>query len=544
MSRKKAVIYARVSSTKQMVDGDGLNSQVSRCAEYAKRKGYEVVKTFKDDVSGALTTRPAMKAMLQFLRRRRKDPHIVIIDDISRLARNIEAHLQLRAAIGGASGVLESPTMEFGDDSDSLLVENLLASVSQHQRQKNAEQTKNRMIGRTMNGYWVFHAPYGYRYQAVKGHGKLLVRDEPLASVIQEALEGYASGRFESQTEVKRFMEQHNVFPKTETGENVRYQKVNNILKKPIYAGLIEVHNWGVTLRQGHHEGLISVETYERIQERLTATTKAPARKDLSLDFPLRGFITCDDCKKPLTACWSKGKTKSYPYYLCNQKGCVSKGKSIPKHKLEGEFDELLKTLVPSNEIIEVSAVMFKDAWNMRIEQVKAIAADMMVSIKKIDQKIKQLVDRVLTSKSQTVVNAYENQINELEKEREMIKLKQEKQSKPERPFSEMFELAMDFLSNPRQLWVSDKINDKRTVLKLTFGHKLAYNRQTGYRTPKMSLPFKMLRDLKTFEKEMVPRARIELALPKKPDFESGASTNSATPAQAVKYIRFLFYGK
>ena len=29
----------------------------------------------------------------------------------------------------------------------------------------------------------------------------------------------------------------------------------------------------------------------------------------------------------------------------------------------------------------------------------------------------------------------------------------------------------------------------------------------------------------------LVPRARIELALPKEPDFESGASTNSATPA-------------
>lgn len=29
----------------------------------------------------------------------------------------------------------------------------------------------------------------------------------------------------------------------------------------------------------------------------------------------------------------------------------------------------------------------------------------------------------------------------------------------------------------------------------------------------------------------LVPRARIELALPKKPDFESGASTSSATPA-------------
>jgi hypothetical protein len=48
---------------------------------------------------------------------------------------------------------LKSPTIEFGEDSDSILVENLLASVSQHQRQKNSEQTVNRMRARTMNGY-------------------------------------------------------------------------------------------------------------------------------------------------------------------------------------------------------------------------------------------------------------------------------------------------------------------------------------------------------------------------------------------------------
>ena len=39
----------------------------------------------------------------------------------------------------------------------------------------------------------------------------------------------------------------------------------------------------------------------------------------------------------------------------------------------------------------------------------------------------------------------------------------------------------------------------------------------------------------------MVPRARIELALPKKPDFESGASTNSATPAIFNYRILFIF---
>lgn len=43
-------------------------------------------------------------------------------------------------AVAGATdrsrGKLESPSIEFGEDSDSILVENLLASVSQHRRQK------------------------------------------------------------------------------------------------------------------------------------------------------------------------------------------------------------------------------------------------------------------------------------------------------------------------------------------------------------------------------------------------------------------------
>lgn len=103
-----------------------------------------------------------------------------------------------------AGGELESPSIEFCDDSDSRLIEHLLASVSQHQREKNKEQTRNRMRARAMNGFWVFHAPPGYRYRQAEGGGKILVRDEPSASRIKEALEGFASGRFQTQAEVIR----------------------------------------------------------------------------------------------------------------------------------------------------------------------------------------------------------------------------------------------------------------------------------------------------------------------------------------------------
>ncbi len=308
----------------------------------------EVVEIFTDDLSGSLTTRPGMKSMPAFLKKHRgKEFIVVIIDDISRLARGIEAHLQLRAAIGEAGGILKSPTIEFGEDSDSVLVENLLASVSQHQRQKNREQTKNRMKARVQNGYWVFQAPAGYKYQRVPGRGKMLVRDEPVASVVQEALEGYACGHLARQADVMRFLQHHPLFPKDGSGI-VRNERVAVLLKQCAYAGYVEAPSWGVPRREGHHTPLISRAAFQRIQDRLNGGIHAPRRTNLNEDFPLRGYVMCDDCGGPLTANWSKGERGHHAYYLCRGRGCASHGKSIRRDRIQGEFETLLQSLQPS----------------------------------------------------------------------------------------------------------------------------------------------------------------------------------------------------
>ena len=363
-----AVIYCRVSGKKQVKRGDGLGSQENRCREYARYKCLEVLKVFTDDMTGGNTARPGMIAMLGYLKQQKIKPTVVIIDDISRLARGLEAHLELRTLLAKAGGKLESPSIEFGEDSDSILVENLLASVSQHQRQKNAEQTVNRMRARTLNGYWCFQAPVGYRYERVSGHGNMLVRDEPNASTIQEALEGFACGRFQTQVEVKRFLESDPIYPKDLPDGTIRNQRVAELLTRPLYAGYIEVPKWDVALRKGNHDGLITYETYEKIQDRLREGAKASARRDINEDFPLRGFILCDDCDKPLTACWSTSKTgKKHPYYLCPTKGCTSYRKSIRREELEGDFETMLESLQPSEGVFGMVRAMFKDAWEQRL---------------------------------------------------------------------------------------------------------------------------------------------------------------------------------
>ena len=158
--------------------------------EFAKHKEYEVVAVFHEEgMSGKLLEREKMQEMLKLLRKNKSEEQIVLIDDISRLARNVEAHIKLRVEIKDAGGKLESSSIEFGEDSDSRLVEYMLAYVAAHQREKNTEQVTNRMRARVQNGYWIANPVVGYRYEDVKGHGKLLVRDEPVASIVQDALE-------------------------------------------------------------------------------------------------------------------------------------------------------------------------------------------------------------------------------------------------------------------------------------------------------------------------------------------------------------------
>ena len=513
----QAVIYARVSSAAQMKRGDGIGSQLTRCKEYARYKGLEVIQTFQDDASGSLANRPGMQAMLAFLNANRgPEPITVIIDDISRLARGIEAHLQLRTAIGEAGGLLKSPTIEFGEDSDSILVENMLASVSQHQRQKNREQTLNRMRARMMNGYYCLPKPIGYAYRKFPGQGNVLVRDEPQASIVQEALQGYASGRFDTQVEVKRFLEGQPDFPKDLPNGKIRHQRVKDILTRVVYAGYVEHGDWGVSLRKGQHDGLVDLTTFEKIQLRLKEGARAPARKDINEDFVLRGFVCCADCERPLTACWSKSKTgKKHPYYLCFTKGCPSSRKSIRRDKIESEFGEIVRSLQPKRKLFDIARSMFKDVWDQRLAFAKQDRLSIDNRIKGVDSQIESLVDRIVDSGNPTLVTAYEKKIAKLEKDRLLLAEKQQKTGQPQHGFDDMFELAMQFLATPWNLWESGQLHLRKLVLRLAFTERMTYHRERGFSNPEKAIPFKLLGGIDMGKCEMAHPGRFELPTPR-----------------------------
>jgi site-specific DNA recombinase len=168
----KAVIYCRVSSEQQVTGGDGLNAQETHCREYAERQGLNVMRVFKDaGVSGKHIERPAFCNLLAFLHTQ-KESVVVIIDNIDRFARGVSAHWELRGRISLAGGILESPNFTFGDDPAERLVENVMASTAQFERENNAKRVYNCTKARLMNGFWPFPVPIGYKYIKGQDGGK------------------------------------------------------------------------------------------------------------------------------------------------------------------------------------------------------------------------------------------------------------------------------------------------------------------------------------------------------------------------------------
>ncbi len=518
-----AVVYVRVSSKSQITRGDGLQGQQTRCEAYAEHKGYKVKKVFKDDMTGRSAERQGMLQLIEYLSSNRRNPHVVIVDDITRFARDFRVHFDFRDAIRDAGGILESPTFKVRDNADGTLQEGVLALMSHHQSLKNAEQSRDRIIARLMNGYATYsRPPRGYVYKAIKGRGKMLFRDEPLASVIQEGLESFASGRFETQTELTRFFESQPAFPKDLPNGKIRPQRIANILRHPIYAGLIESKAYGVSIREGQHEGLITANTFQKIQDRLDGKKLAPARKDYSDDFPLRNFLRCADCGKPMTASWSKSKTgKKYAYYRCKTKNqsldkfetgkCPSYGKSIGREKVEGEFEKVLVGMKPSKLLLETVRLMVESIWGQRQNQLCENKTIIKRDLKSLDKKKDGILKRLIDSDSPVAISAYEHKLEELEKEKLILNEKLAFKPENELTLKELFEPLINFLENPHRIWASGHIHLQRMVLRLGFKEGLEYDREKGCLNSKKSLPFKLLGELNAPQLKMARPERFEL---------------------------------
>ena len=309
--------------------------------------------------------------------------------------------------------------------------------------------------------------------------------------------------------ELKAFFESQPEFPKDRNG-GVHFQRVIDMLNQQLYSGYYEYARWNIGLLRGKHDAIISFDIYNRIQDKLHGRMKAPARRDINEDFPLRGFVLCDCCNTPLKGCWSIGRGGRYPYYLCHTKGCELYGKSIKRDDLEGDFEALLKEITPSPVMVKLVEDVVERAKDIKLGSYEEIRAGLMKDRKLVDHKIQQFLDRIVTTDSAILVATYEKQVKQLENQKAVIDERLENCGVVDESFEKVNRTALEFLANPHRFWRMADLTGKRIVLKAAFAKQIAYKKGVGYRTAALSLPFSVLRDFSDPKSGLVELSGIE----------------------------------
>ncbi|MBR2536527.1 MAG: hypothetical protein IKE66_10690 [Hyphomicrobium sp.] len=96
---------------------------------------------------------------------------------------------------------------------------------------------------------------------------------------------------------------------------------------------------------------------------------------------------------------------------------------------------------------------------------------------------------------SHAAITAYEAQLQKLQDQKNLLTEKAASAGKPKKSFEETFRTSFAFLSNPRVLWDSGRIEHRRKLLRLLFGGRIQYAVSGGLRTPQTTNLFAALQE-------------------------------------------------
>jgi site-specific DNA recombinase len=429
---------------------------------------------------------------------------------LKRFARDTVFHWNLRSALKVRNATPKCLNYDFADDPEGRFVETIFAAQNQLEREQNRRQVVQKMKARLEMGHWCFPSlPLGYKhFKASSASNSIPTPSEPLASIVREALEGYASGRFQEQIDVQRFFKEKRL-----KGSRAIYlEQVKRILVQSFfYAGYVEYKEWEVGMREGLHEGIISLVTHEKIQERLIGKVRTHVKRFLNPDFPLRKFVICAECRKPMTASWSTTRSgDKKPYYRCNGSGCSFKNKSIPRDVMTEEFELILSKIKPNKEVLELTKEIVKNVWLKKEGEIGSKRQQVANELKELEMERRKLFERLTKASGDKVVALYEDRLGEIAESELVLKSSIVSLDEHKPNIETALDIVFDFLGNPLVQWQKGDIHRKKLVINLIFEENLAYNKNSGFETATLSLPLRVFTLPKAQKSRLVEMGGIE----------------------------------
>lgn len=500
----RAVIYCRVS-TKEQTKNLSLPAQRKACAQFCESQGWQVDRVFVERGESAKTRdRTELKRLMDHCRKNRGRLEVVVVYSLDRLARSNHDHFVIRAFLAGLGVTLRSVSQPIDESPTGKLMEGVLAAIAQFDNDLRAEKTSLGMKEALKRGRWTFPAPLGYRNVRRPDGTKTIEPDPERAPLVRRAFELFASGLY-TKREVLDQMTTSGL--RTKRGRKVGLQSFGYMLKHPLYAGRIRNDAWGIDV-VGDFEPIVDEHTFYRVQAILRDSKAAGKRhRRHNPDFPLRRFVRCGVCEKPLTGGWSRSKTgKRYAYYNCPK----CQGVSARKEDLEERFLELLDNLKPKPEYLEALRESVLEVWRERERHLEEIKPVLQQKLATLEEQKKRLVDAFVYKRS-IDEETYKSELDRLRAEITVTRIERNDSELDALDVETVLEFAEHVVLNARRMWSEFPLQHRRRMQKVLFPEGLAWDGE-AFRTPVTCLFFRDLERSESEEYELVARTGFEPA--------------------------------
>lgn len=337
-------IYLRKSREDDELKEETLARHETMLLEYCKRNNLNIVKIYKEVVSGeSIANRPEMQRLLDDVATGAYAG--VVCVEIERLSRGNQIdQVEILEVFKSSDTKIYTLNKIYDlskEDIDEEFLEFALFMSRREYKIINRRLQRGRNQSR-QEGYYIGSIlPFGF--DKVRGDKGFILVPNDNAKVVQFIFKEYLEGV--NVATITNYLNDNGIKPQN-NAKIWTPPTVRNVLKNKLYIGMLNTNNRGDTIK-GKHEPIIDELTFNRVQEKLAKTPKVANKRKLSN--PLAGLVYCSECGRTMIR---KINALKFEYLTCPSLRCNTRSQKL--ETVEGLIlDELKQELKGFNYFLE-----------------------------------------------------------------------------------------------------------------------------------------------------------------------------------------------
>ena len=536
---ENVIVYCRVSSDEQAY-GSSLDVQKERICDYCEKKGYNLIKVYKEDASAkTFEKRPEMMCIVDYVKHHKGQVQKLLFLRWDRFSRDLTSamqYIQWFRKHNVEPNAIEC-IVDYENEMWSLML-GMQIGLAQSDNTKRSKATKDGIYGTLKRGRCANKAPRGYKNVRLSKHDTHVEIDDKQAKLIRKAFREVAEGLV-CPCEVRR-----------RCCPNIPSSSFLEMLRNVFYCGKIRIPSYNgqpEEIIQGEHEAIIDEATFRQVQNVLDRKGKQKAKVDKTLnpDFYLKKFLVCPICGHALTGSKSKGRSAYYNYYHCNNNG---KHLRVSADKVNKGFAEYVSKLIPNETVLTLYGEILEDlgqesdkSKNKELSNLKKELADQEAKLSRADD---------LLLNGDIDKNSYQRMKSRIEEEISKLNQKIGAIQSSKKNLVPQLNYSLSLLNNLDRVFLEAPVETKVKLLGSMFPEKIQFDGK-NYRTASynkvLNLIYQNVNSLREprnkksepseEDSDSVPRPGIEPGWIAPLVFETSASTDSAIWAIAVAKV-------